>query len=297
MPKFSNTERQVISLFQPGTKFSFEGKECTVLICDKPRPSSGECKTDVYLQVRNSDGEREIKISIKQENADFLENKMKYERAKEIFGDDADFILTESIRSIKSQFESQYLVLFQDYKRTEAKSLKLGWKFELVNKPGGDLSGELQLTHEQLMDVYSGTNLPESKRNASVKGSSIINSGVANYVLFVNQEEEYTLDRCINGLQTISDYVRSHNKIYFACKALNYRVTKSKWDGDRPLSVFVDWSIENGKLSGGLNFSEPLKHKGNEIGNKVKTILSQLNINAANFNKLQKLLAPTVNRL
>ena len=297
MPQFSDTERQIISLFRPGTKFTFEGKECTVIECKKPRPSSGECKTDVYLRVNKSDGEREIKISIKQANADFLENKMKYERAKEIFGDSTDEILTKSIASIKPQFESQYLVLFQDYKRTEAKTIKLGWKFELVNKPGGDLSGELQLTHEQLMDVYSGTNLPDSKRNASVGGRIVANSGVANYVLFVDQDSDYTLDECIRGLETVSDYVSTHNKIYFACKALNYRSSKSKWDGDRPLSVFVDWSLENGKLKGVLNLNEPLKHKGNEIGNRITSLLQQLGISSANFSSLKSKLASGVNYL
>lgn len=297
MPQFSDTERQIISLFHPGTKFTFEDKECTVLECEKPRPSSGECKTDVYLRINQSDGEREIKISIKQANADFLENKMKYERAKEIFGDATDDILKKSIASIKSQFENQYLVLFQDYKRTEAKTIKLGWKFELVNKPGGDLSGELQLTHEQLMDVYSGINLPDSKRNASVGGRIVINSGVANYVLFVDQDSEYSLDECIRGMQTVSDYVRTHNKIYFACKALNYRSSKSKWDGDRPLSVYVDWSLENDKLKGVLNLDEPLRHKGNEVGNQVKSLLHQLGITSANFSSLKTKLAPGVNYL
>lgn len=297
MPQFSNTERKIISLFVPGTKFIFEGEECTVIECEKPRPSSGECKTDVYLRVNKSDGEREIKISIKQANADFLENKIKYERAKEIFGDETDEILTKSIASIKSQFESQYLVLFQKYRKTEAQTIKLGWKFELVNKSGGDLSGEIQLTHEQLIDVYSGTNLPDSKRNAFVGGRKVANSGVANYVLFVDQDNEYRLDKCIRGLQTVSDYVRTHDKIYFACKALNYRNSKSKWDGNRSLAVFVDWSIENGKLKGSLNFVEPLKHKGNEVGDNLKLLLSKLGITSSNFSMLKSKLAQDVNYL
>lgn len=74
MPDFINTEHCVEKLFPVGTTFSFEGKKYQVALCGKPRPARGECKTDVYIKGIASDGEaREIKISVKQKNADFLE--------------------------------------------------------------------------------------------------------------------------------------------------------------------------------------------------------------------------------
>ena len=297
MPKFSDTEQKIIKIFTPGTKFTFEGKEYEVLVCDKPRPSSGECKTDVFLLVSNSGSNREIKISIKQNNADFIENKMSYERATEIFGNDTDMILSKSLEAIKSSFESQYLVLFEKYMRTEAMTIKLGWKFELLNKPGGSLSGELILTHDQLMNVYSGTKLPDEKRNAYVNGQIVNESGVANYIMFVDQDKDYTKDYCVQHLTSINDYVSKHNKIYFACKALNYRIVENKWDGDRPLAVFVDWNLDNGKLIGNINISEPLKHKGNEIGNKIINILKEIEIDKSNFNSLKTKLGNKVKYL
>lgn len=46
----------------------------------------------------------------------------------------------------------------------------------------------------------------------------------------------------------IKDYVKMHPDIYFACKALNYRTFAEKWDGNRPLSVQVNWSAEQNKF-------------------------------------------------
>lgn len=100
MPDFINTEHCVEKLFPVGTTFSFEGKKYQVALCGKPRPARGECKTDVYIKGIASDGEaREIKISVKQKNADFLENKMSFDRACEIFGKDASGIIKQCLLS------------------------------------------------------------------------------------------------------------------------------------------------------------------------------------------------------
>lgn len=286
MPKFSDTETLIKDLFKTGTCFNLEGQKWTVLECAKPRPSRGECKTDIYLLVKSDKGTKEIKISIKQDNADFLENKIKYERAKEIFGNDADSILKKSINSIKTAFDNQIIVYFKSHKRTKEKVIKLGWKFELMNKTNGDLSGELILTDKQKEDIYSGINLPIDKKNASVNGRIIENSGVAEYIMVVNQDTDYTLQYCIDNMQPIKQYICGR-KIFFACKALNYRLTDNKWDGNRPLSVYINWFISNKKLKAELIFNEPLKHTGNEIGDNVKELLSQLNITKTNFNNLK----------
>lgn len=45
----------------------------------------------------------------------------------------------------------------------------------------------------------------------------------------------------------IDEYIKAHSDIYFACKTLNYRTFKQKYDGDRPLSVQVDWEVKEGK--------------------------------------------------
>ena len=291
MPNFSETETHVRNLFSSVEFIIFEGKKYFVIKTEKPRPNAGECKTDVYVKLSDEEGKcRELKISVKQENADFLENKIKYERAKEIFGNKVDTILKNSISNIREIFEKQYLVLFDKYKRTEARTVKLGWKFELLNKPSGELSGELELTTSQLIDIYSGQNLPEEKKNAYVDGTVVKNSGVANYILFIDESKNYTLDDILNRLIPIEKYVEMYPHIYYGCKALNYRIDVDKWDGDRPLAVYVEWTLDNGLLNGKLVYDEPLKKKGNVIGENLRNILNSLNITKNNFLDLKDIL-------
>lgn len=121
MPDFINTEHCVEKLFPVGTTFSFEGKKYQVALCGKPRPARGECKTDVYIKGIASDGEaREIKISVKQKNADFLENKMSFDRACEIFGKDASGIIKQCLLSIQDSFVADNLVYFEKKGKTGA---------------------------------------------------------------------------------------------------------------------------------------------------------------------------------
>ncbi len=289
MPKFTETEKQVLDLFKLNTSFSFEGKKYTIIERDKPRPSKGECKTDVYVKLRDEDDEcRELKISIKQGNAEFLENKIQYERAKEIFGADVDNILKNSISELENNFKQQELVFFDGHGKTDPHSIKLGWKFEIMNKRGGKLSGALKLNKNQVVDVYSGQQLPDEKKNANVNEKMVIGSGVANYMLCVEETKDLSLNDVVNALIPIEKYVEEHPQIYYACKALNFRSSEDKWDGDRPLSVYVDWTIKEGKLHGKLNFSEPLKKKANEIGNNLKSMLEKLNISEENFDDLKE---------
>lgn len=251
MPDFIDTEHSVEKLFPVGTTFFFEGKEYKVLLCGKPRPSQGECKTDVYIKGIAPDGEvRELKISVKQKNADFLENKMSLGRACEIFGKDASDIIRRCLLSIQDRFIDDCLVYFEEKGKTGARTMKLGWKFELLNKLSGEKSGILELTEEQKNDVFAGINLSVDKKNSRVNGQIINDSGVANYILNID-DDNMTQDTCLRNLQPIEEYVKSQT-IYFACKALNYRFDKNKWDGPRPLSVYVDWFVDNGKLNAHL---------------------------------------------
>lgn len=294
MPQFSQTEDKIREIFAPGIIMEFEGVKYVIEECAKPRPSHGECKTDVYLKLKSDISTRELKISVKQSNADFLENKMQLERVKEIFGEDANEILKNSIISVKDKFLEQYLVAFDKIGKTYAKTIKLGWKFELLNKPGGDLSGKLALTKEQIRDIYSGNRLPDSKRNAKVNGLIIKESGVADYILVVDQKSDLNLKQCIDLLTPIDKYVDQHPDIFFVCKALNYRAEDDKWDGNRPLCVYVDWNIVDGKMTGKLDFEHILQKKGNEIGNNVKMILRLLKVSNANFQTLKTKLAAGV---
>lgn len=280
---FTTVEQDIKNMFPNGSKFNYKGDSYEVMICDKPRPSkgSGECKTDVYLKAKNTKGdEKEWKISIKKNNADFLENKIKLERAIEIFGPEAQAIIKKSIESIKDRFENTPLVYCINYRGTEALSITLGWKFEFVNKPGGDKSGLICLTDDQKIDVFAGTNLSDEKKNSIVDGKTIKDSGVANYFLEIEDVSGLDAEAIIGKLVDIENYAKQQN-IYFACKALNYRLTHDKWDGDRPLSVYVDWTIKDGKLFGERKYDSPLSKKGNEIGETVRSLLKELKVSTA----------------
>lgn len=292
MANYIDSEQKVRDLFPKGASFNFKGKTYTVAMCDKPRPSKGECKTDVYIKGVAADNEEiEIKISVKQSNADFLENKMTLDRAFQILGNDAVDTIRKSTLSIKDKFEEDSLVYFTPAGKTEGKTMKLGWKFELLNKQSGEKSNALVLTDKQKIEIYSGSNLPEDKRNSKVGGVIIKNSGVANYILNL-EDKDMTPDECLKKLEPIADYAKKQN-IYFACKALNYRYEKGKWDGPRPLAVYVDWFInEEGKLDACLRYDEPLMHNGNEIGKNLKNLIEKLKIKT--FGGLRKKLAKTV---
>lgn len=276
MGDFGDAERRILSLMTEGTEFVFQEKEYKVLLSGKPTCYKGEPKTDIYILAESSFDEVEIKISYKKENADFIENKMSAERAKQLFGEDWMNVIEQSTTAIKDRFEERILIYKNGFRRIEKGSITLGWKFELLNKSGGDLSGKMLLSEDQIIDVYAGSNLSEDKKNASVNGKVIENCGVANYILM--DENVNTAQEVIDNMMPIKDYVMMHPEIYFACKALNYRTFAEKWDGNRPLSVQVEWSDVDKKLVPNIVYDRPLTVGGNEVAQRLLKYMKKLNI-------------------
>ena len=81
---------------------------------------------------------------------------------------------------------------------------------------------------------------------------------------------------------SIDEYIKLHPDIYFGCKALNYRTYVSKYDGNRPLAVQVDWKIINEKLTSTIEFEYPLERNGTEMANKLLYCLNKLSIETTN---------------
>lgn len=287
MPKeFGIDERRILDLFKINQTFIFKNKKYTIINSGKPVCSSGEPKTDIYVLAKSDNDDIEIKISFKKSNADFLENKISSERAEQLFGTNWSDIIKQSTLQLKNEFLSRPVVYIEGSNHTEAGSITLGWKFELLNVKSGQLSNKMLLTKSQVIDVYAGTNLSGDKKDASVNGKTIKNCGIANYMLFENTSIS-TLQDAIDQLVTIKEYVEEHPDIYFACKALNYRTYKLKYDGDRPLSVSINWFINSdNKLDCKLMFNSPLKFGGNISATKLAKSLSQLGItNTSELNK------------
>lgn len=295
MSNHGETERHILRLFKRANIISFRGVNYQIKVVGKPKPNKGECKTDIYIQALNSENKEleEFKISVKQSDADFLENKVSLERAEEIFGKQASSIIQSSIETIQNDFLDDFLVYFKKGNRTESKCLRIGWKFEFINKHGGKRSGEIQLSDSQKKDIYSGVNLNKDKKNSKVNGVMIPNSGVANFMLEVDSIHNnlyYYLDRLADV-----DRFAVAQKVYFACKAINYRAIKNKWDGNRPLSVYIDWNLVGNKVFARVIMDEPLVKKANEIGLNIRRILNQLKISNSNFDDLKKYLDSSIN--
>ena len=275
---FSKNELKIARTLCQGTTFNFKGEQLTVRNVAKPQVTSGECKTDIYIEASNIHGDtREFKISYKQPNAEFIENKMKDSRAESILGSNWKSIIESGTKNLKSKFESKAIIIKKGQRNG---SITLGWKYELLDVKSGQLSSKLNLSKEQIIDIYSGENLPEEKRNAEVNGKIIENSGIANYML--RTDKLNNPQDIINNLQTIEEYVEMHPDVYFACKALNYRTFDKRFDGDRPLAVQIDWENENGFLVPRYNYSDPLTRKGKEISKKLLVTLDSLGITDTN---------------
>jgi len=284
--EYSKTEDRIIKLFKDSNEFNYQGNIYKVLNIGKPRPSSGECKTDIYVLTKNvsKNKEKEFKISIKQKDADFIENRMSLDRAKRVLGNEATKIIIKSIASIKYLFEESFIIIYKKSTKSIKKNITLGWTFDLVyNKR--NLGGLMLLTDHQKIDVFSGTNLNSDKKNSKVNGTIIKNSGVANHILTI-EDTNNSLDFYLKSLKPIDDYAVNTN-IYFACKAVNYRAEPIKWDGDRPLVVYINWNVNNKLLKSELIFDKPLMVKANMIGENIKDILRKIKIDSNNFIELK----------
>ena len=82
----------------------------------------------------------------------------------------------------------------------------------------------------------------------------------------------------IDQMIPISEYIEMHPEIYFACKALNYRTYASKYDGNRPLAVQVDWKVDDGKLVSDIIYEYPLEKNGTEMADRLWNCLRHLSI-------------------
>lgn len=280
MPGFVKSEDLVRDYLKEGTTFLFEGHTYTILMSGKPKKNSGqggEPKTDIYVLTKDENGkEREFKISYKKENADFLENKMSAERAEQIFGANWEKRIMAYTMSVKKHFEDRKVIYKESGNHTEKGAMTLGWKFEFVDKTGGELSGDAKLSVDEKIEVYSGRKLADRLKDAKVNGKVIKNSGVADYV--IKKEGMKSAQEIIDNILLVEDYIVKHPDVYFVCKALNYRTIKQKYDGDRPLSVQVGWMINDGLLSAEIEFDQPLKKNGKAQKDRLLACLKTLSV-------------------
>ncbi|WP_290774207.1 MULTISPECIES: hypothetical protein [unclassified Exiguobacterium] len=286
---YIQSENQIVSLFPVGSSFIYDSQSYITLTSGKPLVARGEPKCDIYVLARTEDTSetKEFKISYKKINADFLENKMSDTRALQIFGADWSNRIQRFTNSIQQAFEERTLISYTNSgARTRAGSILLGWKFEILNKPGGELSSEIYLHPREILEVYAGRLLGEEKRNALVNGRIIPNSGVADYILIGDCESYLNPQDVIDNMLPIEEYAVANPRLFFACKAHNYNTFREKMDGNRYLSVYVDWTIVHERLTPTLVFNEPLITRANSVKDRLLESLSM--INAVNTEQLNE---------
>lgn len=233
----------------------FEGKPHTIEMVGKPRPvsSRGECKTDVYLLLKSVDGTpREVKVSLKLPNADFIENKVKMERAKTLFGDNYQSILLDISHSVSEALDGIHQ---KSHPAIPEKSLRLGYRLDIVNKRSGRQSiPASMLSHQSLLDVLSGSKLPVDKRDSQVGGIAIPNSGVAEHILVSSPGDIHSAQDVFDQLVSLDDYLEAIDP-HIAFKAVNYR--PGKRTENRSLLVSYNYFIDN---NGEISFSVDDNH-------------------------------------
>lgn len=234
-------ENRIIELFRSTNTVNYNGEICQVIFADKPKYTHGEGKTDIFILLKNSTSELPIKISSKQSNADFLENRLKAERAEIIFGENWSDIITASALQLKDKFEKRQIYFPEKKGRVEKGSYTMGWRCDIINKNSGELTCPVVLTLEQKKEIFSGSNLSDEKRNVKVNNILINNAGVANKIL-LNSERYSSAQEILDALIAIENY---DPECFLAFKAVNYRSLSDKIDGNRPLAVWINWELPN----------------------------------------------------
>lgn len=273
-------ERRIRELFTVGESLKHKNEEHEILIADKPScVGGGEPKTDIFIRLKSTQGiETDLKISFKMRSADFLENKISADRARDILGENWNQIIKDLALNLKAEFHSKKLIFKERYRRTKRGSFTLGWKFEFVNADsGGTLSCRVPLSESQVLDVYAGSNLRDIKKNAQVDGDSVLNSGVANYIL-IESSSILTAQDVLNQMVSVDEYAKQNSVIFCAFKAQNYRSIEDKVDGNRPLAVYVNWEAKQGQLFSTISWEEPLETRSDTIRDQLLDALASLGV-------------------
>jgi len=263
---FVKDEEHIRMLFKPGETFTYQGEELTSAGAYKPSIQSGggEPKTDIYIEAVNNKGAIvEIKISYKKNNAEFLENKMSPQRAESVFG--------ETYKQQIQQIAEQLNISEREFHNEQNQSYVLGYRLDIMSTPAKGYA-PTTLTEEQTVDLYAGTSLPESKRNAIVNGKQVENSGVPNYIIIGDRLE--TAQDVINKMTPIGQYVKTNPEVHVAFKAVNYFAAKDKWDGNRPLAIHVNWNKNpNGEIIGTVADKTAYETTCNPVAENLRNLL------------------------
>ena len=281
-------EIRVRNVLKKIKKFHMNSSEYEIIQLSKPTVSGGggETKTDIYIKARNisNNKEKEIKISYKKPSFSFVENKIKLDRAKAIYGNNWVKIIQEQINEIKSNFLAKPLIYFKKNGRIEEGSITLGWRYEMEN--AGSRSLGVKIKQDIASQVWRNKGAQAQYRDGIVDGKEVPFSGMPNFCLTIEPDNVKTAADIFDNLISMDELVATHQNITAAFLAQNYRAHKQKQEGNRRhLAVWIDWKIVNGKLTCEYVFDKPLKMESGPRLENLKKCLMEIGIDLEeNFN-------------
>jgi len=278
---FGQLEKGVQNLFLKNNIFQFQGKTYQIKVIGKPTPSNGhgEPKTDLFILAEDvsTDKSLELKLSIKKDDYEFLENRLDLARFTQIFN-------KSSISNIFNYFlaveKNNPIAVY----RSTSKSFiyKLGAMAFITNAPR-TLSLKLNLSLAEKLEILCGKNLDSAKKNSKVNNQIYKDSGVANYILKLNEKDiSKGLPYILKQLQNPRSFASTID-YYFALTRLNYRSDSDKWDGDRPLFICTNFNVINNQIIS--KYSTKMFVNGNKIGNAIKNKIKELEFKRINVSQ------------
>jgi hypothetical protein len=288
---FIQSEDKLREMIDNSQDFEYEGKKYLVSKCCKPmlQGIGGEVKTDVFILaecILNKEV-KEFKISYKKPNWAFMENKLKKEKAEQIYGPKWSSIIRSQIIEIREKGYFEDAKLFYAFKRKRRiypGSFTVGWRNEIEK----DSSRKLHAIVKQdiLEQVYASKGQHEKYRNAIVDGDVYENSGVPNYYLEIDASAIKSTNDIFNNIISISEAMKSHSPSA-SFLAQNYDPINDKQHGgtNRDLGVYVRWYAEGSMLHHEIVYDRPLEINSNDATNTLKEALSTLDVlTGDNFN-------------
>lgn len=237
--EYAANEDRIVELLPVGAKVQWKGQEWTVRVSEKPRYGRGEGKTDAYIELFDGFDTKQLKISYKKPNADFIENKISAHRAEAMFGADWQERFKPTLDAMQPRLQERGF-------EQENGNITLGYRLDVVNKNHAG-SARLDVSHKELVDLYAGSTLDPTKRHGTIGGATVENSGVANWML-VGADYKNGQD-ILDSLETVHEYVKRNPDLYLAPKAVNLRPVNPA----RPKlaeSELKDWKFEAGRPLG-----------------------------------------------
>jgi hypothetical protein len=279
---FIKSEEKLREIINNSDEFIFNDSIYRKIICCKPRleGSGGEVKTDIYIKAQNANNNKvkEIKISYKQVNWAFIENKVKKEKAENIYGQDWSKIIQKQIKIVNNYFNtSKLFYAFKQKKRIYPGSFTLGWRYEIEKDSKRKLHAIIE--EDIFEQVYVSKGQHDKYRNALIDGIEVKNSGVPNYYLEIDVNDINNIKDIMENITPISDAMKEHSPCA-AFLAQNFDPINNKQHGgnNRDLAVVVYWYSENGMLKYKIVYNKPLENNSNWAKDNLVSALNNLGI-------------------